>query len=118
MQLGFVSAIFGDLPLDRVLAFAAAEGYQCVEAMWWPGGGPERKDGGVCHVDVDGFTQTKADDVRALCEKHGVGISALGYYSNPLSADAAEAERTRVHLKKAIDAAPLLGLNLVNAFVR
>jgi sugar phosphate isomerase/epimerase len=116
MQLGFVSAIFGDLPLDDVLAFAADEGYRCVEVMCWPVGGPDRKYGGVTHLDVDGFTQSRADDVRALCEKHRVGISALGYYSNLLAADADEAERARTHLRKVIDAAPLLGLDIVNSF--
>lgn len=117
MKLGFVTAILGDLSLEEVLAFAAAEGYPCVEVMCWPLGGPDRKYGGVCHIEVDGLTQAKADDVRALCEKHGVGISALGYYPNPLAADTAEAERVRQHLKKVIDAAPLLGLDLVNSFV-
>lgn len=117
MQLGFVSAIFGDLPLEDVLAFAAAEGYECVEVMCWPQGGPDRKYGGVTHIDVDGFTQARADDVRALCERHRVSISALGYYSNPLAADHEEAETARQHLKKVIDAAPLLGLNIVNSFV-
>jgi sugar phosphate isomerase/epimerase len=117
MQLGFVSAVFRDLPLERVLAFAAAEGYQCVEVMCSPASGPDRKFGGVCHLDVDGFTQSRADDVTALCEHHGVSISALGYYSNPLAADAAEAERARLHLKKVIDAAPRLGLSIVNSFV-
>src|SRR5262245_59644813 len=117
MQLGFVSALLHDRPLDEVLAIAAAEGYDCVEVMCWPSGGPDRKYGGVCHIDVEGFTQAKAHDVRALCEKHGVAISGLGYYSNPLAADDGEAERARTHLKKVIDAAPLLGLNIVNSFV-
>ncbi len=116
MQLGFVSAIFGDLPFEEVLAFAESEGYQCVEVMCWPAGGPDRRYGGVSHIDVDGFTQANADEVRALCERHGVTISALGYYSNPLAADEAEADRARVHLKKVIAAAPLLGLNIVNSF--
>jgi sugar phosphate isomerase/epimerase len=117
MQLGFVSAIFGDWPLGEVLAFAAAEGYACVEVMCWPSGPPDRKYGGVTHIDVDGFTQARADDVRALCERHRVSISALGYYSNPLAADHDEAEAARQHLKKVIDAAPLLGLTIVNSFV-
>ena len=117
MQLGFVSAIFSDQSLEQVLAFAATEGYECVEVMCWPAGGPDRKFGGVTHLDVNGFTQANADDVRGLCEKHGVCISALGYYSNPLAADAEEAERARMHLKKVIDAAPLLGLDIVNSFV-
>jgi sugar phosphate isomerase/epimerase len=115
MQLGFVSAIFSDLPLEPVLAFAAAAGYECVEVQCWPTGG--KLHGGVTHLDVDGFTQAKADDVRALCEKHHVKFSALGYYPNPLSADAAEAERARAHIRKVIDAAPLLGLDIVSTFV-
>jgi sugar phosphate isomerase/epimerase len=117
MQLGFVSAIFGELPLERVLAFAGAEGYDCVEVMCWPSGGPDRKFGGVCHLDVEGFTKAKADDTHALCAKHGVAISALGYYSNPLAADPGEAERAQVHLMKVIDAARLLDLSTVNSFV-
>jgi sugar phosphate isomerase/epimerase len=117
MQLGFVSAIFAELPLEKVFAFAGAEGYQCVEVMCWPGSGPDRKFGGVCHIDVEGFTKAQADDIGALCAKYGVSISALGYYSNPLAADTAEAERAQVHLRKVIDAAPLLGLSIVNSFV-
>jgi sugar phosphate isomerase/epimerase len=115
MQLGFVSAIFSDLPLEPVLAFAAAAGYECVEVQCWPAGG--KLHGGVTHLDVDGFTPARADDVRALFEKHHVTFSALGYYPNPLSADADEAERARIHIRKVIDAAPLLGLNIVNTFV-
>jgi sugar phosphate isomerase/epimerase len=117
MQLGFVSAILGDLSFDEVLAFAAAEGYQCVEVMCWPAGGPDRKYGGVTHLEVDAFTQVAADDARALCQQHGVSISALGYYANALAAEHEEAERVRSHFKKVVDAAPLLGLNTVNAFI-
>ena len=83
MQLGFVTAIFGDLSFEEVLKHAAEIGYDCVEVMCWPPGGADRKYGGVTHIDCTDFTQAKADDVRALCEKHGVAISALGYYSNP-----------------------------------
>lgn len=117
MQLGFVSAIFGELPLERVLAFAGAEGYDCVEVMCWPSGGPDRKFGGVCHIDVEGFSKAKADDTHALCAKYGVAISALGFYSNPLAVDPGEAERAQVHLRKVVDAAKYLGLSIVNSFV-
>lgn len=117
MQLGFVSALFGDLPLEEVLAIAGAEGFDCVEVMCWPPDGPDRKFGGVCHLDVSRFTQAMADDTLALTEKHGVAISALGYYSIPLSADAEQADACVAHLHKVIDAAPMLGLANVNAFV-
>lgn len=117
MQLGFVSAIFGDLGFEEVLQHAADIGYDCVEVMCWPPGGPDRKHGGVMHLDVTEFTQAQADDTNALCEKHGVGISALGYYSIPLSADEEQAQAACEHLPKVINAAALLGLSNVNSFI-
>ena len=114
MQLGFVSAIFGELPLGDVLHFAAEERFDCVELMCWPASGPFA---GVSHVNVDGFTQQAADDVAALCQQQDVGISALGYYPNPLSGNDEEAAVARGHLRKVIDTAVLLGLNNVNTFV-
>ncbi len=117
MQLGFVSAILGDLTFEQVLQHAASIGYQCIEVMCWPPGGPDRKYGGVMHLDVTDFSATQADDVRALCEKYGVAISALGYYSIPLSADSEQAQVACRHLPKVIDAAALLGLNTVNSFI-
>ncbi len=117
MKLGFVSAIFPDLSLDQVLEFAGGEGFDCVEVMCWPPGGPDRAYGGVCHIDCSEFTQGMADDVRALCDKHRVAISALGYYSVPLSAQPDQAEAAQAHLRKVIDAAPMLGLAGINSFV-
>jgi sugar phosphate isomerase/epimerase len=117
MQLGFVSAILGDLSFEDVLKTAAELGYECVEVMCWPEAKEDRPYGGVCHIDVNRFTQAQADDVRALSEKHGVAISALGYYANALSDDANEAEVARSHFKKVIDAGKLLGLAGVNGFI-
>ena len=117
MQLGFVSAIFGDLTFEQVLQHAAAIGYDCVEVMCWPPGGPDRKYGGVMHLDVTAFSQTQAEDTLALCEKYNVSISALGYYSIPLSADEEQAQCACEHLPKVIDAAALLGLSTVNSFI-
>lgn len=117
MQLGFVTAILGDLPLADVVEFAAQEQFDCIEVMCWPPGGPDRKYGGVCHIDLTDFTQDMADDTRAMFERHGLGISALGYYSIPLSADQEQASVAVEHLHKVIDAAPMLGLQNVNTFV-
>ena len=117
MQLGFVSGIFGDLGLEEVLAFAGAERFDCVEMMCWPRVAEDSRFGGVSHLDVGDFSPTRADETLALCDKHGVQFSALGYYPNPLSADAEEAELARTHLRRVIDAAPLLGLGTVNTFI-
>ncbi len=117
MQLGFVSAIFGELTFEEVLRHASSLGYDCVEVMCWPPGGPDRKFGGVMHIDVTDFSQSQADDVRGLCEKHRVQISALGYYSIPLSADEEQARVACEHLPKVMDAAVKLGLSTVNSFI-
>jgi sugar phosphate isomerase/epimerase len=112
--LGFVSAIVADLPLEEVLQTAASCGYDAVELLCWPRGKAERRYAGVMHVDVDADDPA---DILAACARHGVGITALGYYPNVLSADPAEAEKSREHLKKVIAAAPALGVGVVNTFV-
>jgi sugar phosphate isomerase/epimerase len=117
MKLGFVSAIVPELTLDQVLAFAAAERFACVEVMCWPVGKAERRFAGVTHLDVAGFTRTRADEVNALCANHGVSLSGLGYYPNPLDPDPEVSRKTVSHLKLVIKAAALLGLPTINTFV-
>ena len=106
MQLGFVSAILGDLGLEEVLAFAADEGFACVELMCWPPGGADRRYAGVCHVDVTRLTDDTAGRVRDLVRRRGVAVSGLGYYPNPLDADAEHRRVVVEHLKRVISAAP------------
>lgn len=117
MQIGFVTAIAHDLPFEEVLAFAAETGYDVVEPMCWPVGKAERRYAGITHIDVADFGPEESAEVTALCAKHGVGLSALGYYPNPLVADAAERGVYADHLKKVVDAAALLGVRLVTSFV-
>ena len=117
MQLGYVTAILPELDLDQNLAFAAAEGFGCIEVMCWPAGKAERRFAGVTHIDTTGFTRGHADEVNSLCARHGVVISALGYYPNPLDPEPAAAERQVGHLKSVISAAQMLGLKTVNTFV-
>lgn len=117
MQLGFVSAILHDLTLEEVLAFAADEGFPCVEVMCWPPGKADRRYAGVTHLDVSNFTPAAADAVRELVGIHGVGISGLGYYPNPLDPDPAHRAVVHDHLKKVIRAAPMVGVDVVNTFI-
>jgi sugar phosphate isomerase/epimerase len=117
MKLGFLTAILPELNLNQVLEFAAAERFACVEVMCWPVGKAERRFAGVTHIDVTDFTKAQAEDVNALCAKHGVSISALGYYPNPLDPDPAIATKAVSHFKKVILAAGKLGLKNANSFV-
>jgi sugar phosphate isomerase/epimerase len=117
MQLGFVSAILPDLSLDDVFAFAADEGFGCVELMCWPPGGADRRYAGVTHLDVMALDEEQASRVRDLVKKSGVAISGLGYYPNPLHPDRQHRERVVEHLKRVIQAAPGVGVSVVNTFV-
>ena len=117
MKLGFVSAILPELELEEVLAFANAEGFECVELMCWPPGKAERRYAGVTHVDVTTLDDRAAARVRTLLEEHEVSISGLGYYPNPLVTDPAEARVLVEHIKAVIRAANLLGVPTVNTFV-
>jgi sugar phosphate isomerase/epimerase len=117
MQLGFVSAILPELPLEDVLAFAADEGFGCVELMAWPPGGAERRYAGVTHVDVSNLGEDQAGKIRDLVKKYGVAISGLGYYPNPLDPDPEHRRVVTDHLKKVISAAPRLDVRLVNTFI-
>src|SRR6266480_3936327 len=108
MQLGFVSAILPDLSLEDVLAFAADEGFACVELMCWPPGQADRRYAGVTHLDVSNFGDAAAAHVQGLLKKYGVAISGLGYYPNPLDASPEHRQLVAEHLKKVIAAAAKL----------
>src|SRR6266498_2513550 len=112
MRLGFVSALFGDLSLDEVFHFAAAEGFACVELMCWPPGKADRRYAGVTHLDVTQLNDTEIQRVQGLAKKHRVAISGLGYYPNPLHPDADHRRLVVEHLKKVIAAAPRLGVKI------
>ena len=109
MKLGFVSAILPELSLEDVLALAAAEGFAAVEVMCWPTGKAERRFAGVTHLDVASVTPESAAALRAACERHGVSISGLGYYPNPLDPDPAVSGKAVEHLRRVMDAAAALG---------
>ena len=117
MKLGFASAILPDLSLDEVLKFASETGYAAVEAMCWPKGKAERRYAGVTHVDVTEFLAGEAAMVKDLSSRRRVGISALGYYPNPLCPDEKEAAIYIGHIKKVITAAGILGVNRMNTFI-
>ena len=117
MQLGFVSAILPELSLEEVLSTAARLQYDCVEIMCWPVGKAERRYAGVTHIDVANCDEKSVSEIKALTEKHGVAISGLGYYPNPLSADSEEADMAADHICQVIESASKLGLQQVNTFV-
>jgi sugar phosphate isomerase/epimerase len=116
-DLGIVSAILADYSLEAVIDFAAAEQFKCVEIMCWPQGKAERRYAGVTHIDVDGLTPNRIEQVKSYVAAKNVYISALGYYSNPMDPDIEKAGLFVEHLQKVIKAAGKLGLKNINTFV-
>jgi sugar phosphate isomerase/epimerase len=117
MKLGLFTAILPELGLKEVAEFAVAENLKCLEIACWPTGKAERKFAGITHINVDGFNKAQAEEVLALMRAQGIGISALGYYPNPLDPDPEVSKKSVAHLKKVIVAAAKLGVRNVNSFV-
>ena len=85
--------------------------------MCWPHGRAERRFAGVTHVDVDDLSPARVDEILGRCASHGVTLSALGYYPNPLDPDPEVSGHAVGHLRKVIAGARVLGLDTVNTFV-
>lgn len=117
MKLGVCSAVLPDLSLEEVLAFAAAEGLDCVEVMCWPKGKATRRYAGVTHIDVATIGKAEAKRIKQLVAAAGVEISGLGYYPNPLAPDKREAKVAIDHIKQVIRATERLGLKQMNTFI-
>ena len=117
MKLGFVSAILPDLSLTEVLEFTAKEGFSCVELMCWPVGAAERRYAGVTHIDTATLNDQVAGEIKSQVASLNIEISGLGYYPNPLTPDPAEAEVAIEQIRQIIQAAPKLGVNVVNTFI-
>lgn len=117
LDLGFVSAILADSSFDEVIAFASKEKFKCVEIMCWPKGKAERRYAGITHIDVDALDAAAIEKIKATLQQHKIYISALGYYPNPLDADAEKASVYQQHIKKVIKASAKLGINKMNTFI-
>ena len=118
MKLGLLTAPFEDTDLADVAAWAGSNGFSALEVACWPSaGGEARRYAGTSHINVDGLTKGQGADIVAALDSHGIVISGLGYYPNPLHAEAGHREEVIGHLKKVITAAGTMGISVVNTFV-
>ena len=118
MKLGILTAPFGNTSLMDVAGWTVSAGLEAMEIACWPASRDEtRRYAGTSHIDVDGITKNKASEIASAIQDQGLMISALGYYPNPLHADADHRERVIGHLKKVITAAGLMKVPVVNTFV-
>ena len=118
MKLGLLTAPFADASLTQVADWSAAAGFEALEIACWPsGGGETRRYVGTSHIAVEDMTPARASEVIGELAAKGLTVSGLGYYPNPLHADAAHRDAVIGHLKKVITAAGMMGVKVVNSFV-
>lgn len=118
MKLGLMTAAFPGKSLQEVAEWASGNGFEMLELACWPVGKATRRYAGVTTLDVVGFGTKEADQARKIMQEHGLEISSLGYYPNPLHPDPEHRQVVIEHLKKVIDAAPLVMDNpIVGTFV-
>ncbi len=117
MELGLLTAPFPDTPLDEVAAWSVSEGFTALEIACWPAaGGEARRYAGTSHIDVANLRGPQARERAAGLAEAGITISGLGYYPNPLHAEAAQREAALTHLGHVIDCASDMGVRVVNTF--
>lgn len=105
------------MSLDDLLKWGKKEGFQALEIACWPGVYEERRYAGTHHISVEKLTKLEASEIKDKFKVYGLEISSLAYYPNYFDPDPETAEFSRNHLKKAIKAASLLGVDNVGTFV-
>jgi sugar phosphate isomerase/epimerase len=103
MKVGMLTAPFHKEPLDKVLDFAEDAAIPCLEVIAGPGSK---------HIDPVSLTADEAGKLKANLAERGLEISSLAYYDVRIT-DPKCVAKVQEHAKKTIDAAALLGVNVV-----
>ena len=104
MYVGMLTAPFGTEPLEHVAAFAGEYGFEALEVAAGPGSK---------HVDLTKFGPADAERISALLEHRALRISSLAAYVNNTDADPQRRAAANDIVRKAIDAAALLKVEVV-----
>src|SRR5207342_2777853 len=112
------TAPFPETPLDEVVDWTVANGFDSIEIACWPRTtGPTRRYAGTSHIDVANLSAGQASELVDQVTAKGLSISGLGYYPNPLHPDPEHRAKVIGHLKLVIEAAEAMGILYVNTFM-
>jgi sugar phosphate isomerase/epimerase len=118
MKLGFLTAPFPDLPLEDVAEWAGSNGFESLEiACWPPSTGAARRYAGTSHIDVTDLSESRASEIVDMVASHGLSISGLGFYPNPMHPDAEVREAAISHQKLVIEACETMRVPFFNTFM-
>lgn len=102
MQIGILTAPFAREPLEAVIEFAGANGFDALEVASGPGSN---------HIDPGTLSDARAAEIRKLLEKNKLEISSLATYCNMTDVD--KREQTAANFRAVVDAAHKLGVGVV-----
>jgi len=102
VQVGILTAPFGDTSLEDVIKFAGDNGFDALEVASGPG---------AKHIDVATFTDARADQIKQQLADANVSISSLAWYTN--MTDTGSREQTAQNFKALLDIAQKLGVDVV-----
>ena len=115
MKIGFLTACLPRVGLDKLVPWAAEQGFRAIELAAWPV--DSQRDYQAGQIDAARFTKKEAEQIKQLLADNRMIISAMAYYDNNLHPDLPKRTSYLNHLRKVIDAAQLLGVKLVGTFV-
>lgn len=115
MKLGFLTACLPNVDLENMVVWASGRGFQTLELAAWPV--DSDRDYQAQQIDAARFTKSDAARVKDLFRKHDMSISAMAYYDNNIHPDLKQRQSYITHLKKVIDTAEMLDVELVGTFV-
>lgn len=115
MYLGFLTVCLHNVALEELVPWANENGFQALEIGCWPQ--KSDRDYKSSSINVATLTPGKAGEIRDLFDSYEMKISSLAYYDNNLHPDPKQRQFIHNHLYKVIDAANLLGIDLVGTFI-
>ena len=115
MYLGFLTVCLGKVELPKLVKWTAANGFKSLEVAAWPVDSDRDYAGST--LNVAQLNSAKAKGIKKIFTENKIVISSLAYYDNNLHPDPKKREAIHQHLYKVIDAAELLGVELVGTFV-
>lgn len=102
MQVGILTSPFGGEPLENVIAFAGANGFDALEVSSGPGSR---------HIDITSLTDARVGEIKKLLEANRLEISSLAWYTNMTAVQGRE--ETAKNFRLLVDSAEKLGVGVV-----
>lgn len=115
MKLGYITACLPEMGLEELVKWSSEAGFNALELAAWPV--DSSRDYQARQIDAANFSKEDAERVKELFKLYEMHISAMAYYDNNLHPDPELRSGYISHLRKVIDTAALLNVELVGTFV-